>query len=185
MEKRTIISSGFSKGFAWTGGRLGYICTPTAEEAQQFKAMNINYFSCVPGFTQEAAAFAMRHPDLADWQAKLAKVFEERRDVTLEKLNSIEGVKCQKPGGAFYLFPNISGVCKNLGIFDAFKNLDPKIRAKTSPSTLFQSFLLYHYGLAVIDRKSFGSIGTENMHFLRLSIASDQKEINQGCDFID
>lgn len=33
MEKRTIISSGFSKGFAWTGGRLGYICTPTAEEA--------------------------------------------------------------------------------------------------------------------------------------------------------
>lgn len=185
MEKRTIISSGFSKGFAWTGGRIGYICTPTAEEAQMFKAMNINYFSCVPGFTQEAAAYAMKHPDLPEWQAKLAKVFESRRDITLEKLNAIEGVKCQRPGGAFYLFPNIAGICKNLGILDAYKNLDPKIQVKTSPSTLFQSFLLYNYGLAVIDRRSFGSIGTEKLHFLRLSIASEQSELDKGVECIE
>jgi aspartate aminotransferase len=54
MAKITIISSGFSKSFAWTGGRVGYAVMPTVEEAAAFKNMNINYFSCVPPTTRRA-----------------------------------------------------------------------------------------------------------------------------------
>jgi len=62
MEKRTIISSGHSKSFAWTGGRIGYVVTPTSAEADTFKNMNINYFSCVPPYNQEGAREALQNP---------------------------------------------------------------------------------------------------------------------------
>ncbi|HIB45203.1 MAG TPA: pyridoxal phosphate-dependent aminotransferase, partial [Candidatus Lambdaproteobacteria bacterium] len=62
MAERTIISSGFSKTYAWTGGRIGYAVFPTVEEADVFKKLNINYFSCVPPYNQEAARAALENP---------------------------------------------------------------------------------------------------------------------------
>ena len=50
----------------------------------------------------------------------------------------------------------------------------------TSPSTLFQMFALYNHHVAVMDRRSFGAIGAEGMHFLRLSIAADIKSLEEG-----
>lgn len=58
MEERNIIGSGFLKTFAWTGGRIGQVVFPTEEEADVFKNLNINYFSCVPPFNQEGARLA-------------------------------------------------------------------------------------------------------------------------------
>jgi bifunctional pyridoxal-dependent enzyme with beta-cystathionase and maltose regulon repressor activities len=63
---------------------------------------------------------------------------------------------------------------------DAFQDLTPDIRQKTSPSTLFQMFLLFEYQVATMDRKSFGRIGTEDLHYLRLSIATDIESLKEG-----
>ena len=180
MEQRTIISSGFSKTFAWTGGRIGYAVFPTEEEANVFKNLNINYFSCIPPFNQEGARVALEHPDTPSVVQAMVKTFEQRRDVIVKQINQIEGMSCRTPGGAFYLFPNISGVCRNLGALDAHKNLPADIRERTSPSAMFQMFALYNHFVAVMDRNSFGRIGAEGQHYLRLSIASDLPELQEG-----
>jgi len=180
MEKMTIISSGFSKSFAWTGGRIGYAVLPTAKEADAFKTMNINYFSCIPPYNQEGAREALENSASAAWMTDMAQTFEKRRDVIVDMLNAIEGISCQTPGGAFYLFPNISGLCQRLGVFDAIKTLPENQRIATSPSTLFQMFALYNHKVAVMDRRSFGAIGTEKLHFLRLSIAADIESLKEG-----
>jgi len=180
METRTIISSGMSKSFAWTGGRVGYAVMPTSEEADAFKNLNINYFSCVPPYNQEGAREALENPASEPWMAEMAKTFEMRRDVILERLNAIDGITCQKPGGAFYLFPNITGLCRRLGVFDAFNGLPTDIKTATSPSKLFQMFALYEHQVAVMDRKSFGEIGADDLHFLRLSIAADLETLEEG-----
>jgi len=81
-------------------------------------------------------------------------------------------MSCQMPKGAFYVFPNVAGVCERLGILDAYSRLPEDVRSRTTPSTLLQMFLLFRYYVATMDRKSFGRIGTENLHFLRISIAT-------------
>jgi len=180
MRERTIISSGCSKTYAWTGGRIGYAVFPTVEEADVFKNLNINYFSCIPPFTQEGARVAFEHPGRDAEIARMVSTFQQRRDVIVQKLNQIEGVRCRKPGGAFYLFPNISGACEKLGIIDAYAKLPANVRGRTSPSGLFQMFLLYHHYVAVLDRNSFGKIGAEGKHYLRLSIASELEQLEEG-----
>jgi aspartate/methionine/tyrosine aminotransferase len=180
MLPRTIISSGFSKSFAWTGGRLGYAVFPTEDEANTFKNLNINYFSCVPPFNQEGARVALEHPESKAILARMVQTFQQRRDVIVKKLNEIEGIRCKSPGGAFYLFPNIAGVCERVGATAAHNALPPESRQRTSPSTLFQMFLLYHHYAATMDRNSFGRIGAEGQHYLRLSIASELEVLEEG-----
>ena len=184
MAAKTIISSGMSKSFAWTGGRIGYAVLPSIEEAEMFKTMNINYFSCVPPYNQQGSREALENPQSVHWMQKMAKTFEQRRDVILEMLNRIEGIQCRRPGGAFYLFPNISGLCDRAGVFDAYQRLPQTVRTATSPSTLFQMFALYRHGVAVMDRRSFGAIGAENQHYLRLSIAADLDTLKKGVERI-
>ncbi|OGP93407.1 MAG: aspartate aminotransferase [Deltaproteobacteria bacterium RBG_16_48_10] len=180
MEKVTVLVSGASKSFSWTGGRIGWALFPTVEEAEIFKNLNINYFSCVPAYNQEGARLGLESPLSRDAIRHMVEAFQQRRDLVVEGLNAIEGIRCQKPKGAFYAFPNITGVCKKLGVMDAFQNLPPDTRQKTSPSTLFQMFLLFEYQVATMDRKSFGRIGTENLHYLRLSIATDIESLKEG-----
>lgn len=180
MEKNTIIVSGASKSYSWTGGRIGWAVFPTAEEAQVFKNININYFSCVPGYNQMGAKVALESPESPKAIAKMVEAFRERRDVVVKGLNSIPGITCKNPKGAFYVFPNVSGVCNSLGVFDAFESLPKEVRAKSSPSTLLQMFMLFEYYVATMDRKSFCRIGTENMHYLRISIATGIDDLKEA-----
>jgi aspartate/methionine/tyrosine aminotransferase len=110
----------------------------------------------------------------------MVAAFQARRDVVVAGLNAIPGIRCQNPKGAFYVFPNIAGVCQNLGILDAFQGLPESVKKRTSPSTLFQMFLLFEHQVATLDRKSFGRIGTEHLHYLRLSIATDMDSLKEG-----
>lgn len=178
MAERTIIASGFSKTYAWTGGRIGYAVFPTVEEADVFKTLNINYFSCVPPYNQEAAREAMESPLSAKAVEKMVDTFEARRNLIRPKINDIPGITCRKPGGAFYLFPNISGACENLGLIEKHDRLPRE--HQSSPANLFQMFALYEHQLAVLDRKSFGQIGADDKHFLRLSIAAEQSVLEEG-----
>ncbi len=180
MEKITILVSGASKSYSWTGGRIGWALFPTVQEAEIFKNLNINYFSCIPPYNQEGARLALESPLGKDSIRHMVRTFQERRDFVVEGLNAIQGIRCQKPKGAFYVFPNISGVCESLGILEAFRSLPADLRLKTSPSTLFQMFLLFEYQVATLDRKSFGRIGAENLHYLRISIATDTESLRDG-----
>ena len=180
MAERTIIVSGVSKSYAWTGGRVGWAVFPTAEEATVFKNLNINYFSCIPAYNQMGARIALESPLSRQAIASMCYAFRERRDLMLEGLNAIRGIRCLKPGGAFYLFPNISGMCENLGAIEAHRNLPAADRGSTSPSTLVQMFLLWRYQVATMDRRSFGRIGSEGMHYLRLSIATGLDDLKTG-----
>jgi aspartate aminotransferase len=180
MEERTIIVSGASKTYSWTGGRLGWAVFPTVEEAQHFKNLNINYFSCVPPFNQMGARLAIESPESPPGIARMVEAFQQRREVVVEALNRIEGIRCQKPRGAFYAFPNVAGACDRLGVLDAYRALPKGVAGRTTPSTLLQLFLLFRYHVATMDRKSFGTIGSEGKHFLRISIATGLADLEEA-----
>jgi aspartate/methionine/tyrosine aminotransferase len=150
------------------------------EEAEVFRNLNINYFSCIPPYNQEGARLALESPLSQNAIRSMVSTFQERRGIVIDGLNRIKGIRCQKPKGAFYVFPNISEVCENLGIMEAFQSLPPDLQKKTSPSTLFQMFLLFEYQVATMDRKSFGRIGAESFHYLRLSFATDTDSLKEG-----
>ena len=185
MDDKTIIVGGVSKSYSWTGGRIGWAVFPTADEAQVFKNLNINYFSCIPAYNQMGAVTALTSPESPAAIRKMVAAFQERRDIVVSGLNKINGIKCQMPKGAFYVFPNVAGACKNLGVITAFENLQADIRVKTSPSTLFQMFLLFRYHVATMDRKSFGRIETEGMHYLRISIATGKDDLIEAVKRIE
>lgn len=182
MAARTIIASGHSKGFAMTGWRLGWSVLPTAEEAAVFKQLTINLVSCVPPFIQEAGRVALASPESVVAIKQMVSAFEERRDWVVDALNAIPGVRCQLPKGAFYVFPNVAGVCERLGVLAAYEAMPADSRARTSPSRMLQSFLLDRYGVATVDRNSFGRIGADGEHFLRLSIATGLDRLRVGVE---
>ena len=180
MQERTIIVSGVSKSYAWTGGRVGWAVFPTIEEAAFFRNLNINYFSCVAAYSQLGAKTAIESPESEPEIRRMVDAFAMRRDRIVPLLNAIDGISCATPRGAFYLFPNIAGVCRSIGAIEAFDALPRDIRGRTSPSTLFQMFLLFEHGVATLDRKSFGRIGSEGKHFLRLSIATALDDLEEA-----
>jgi aspartate/methionine/tyrosine aminotransferase len=185
MVEHTILASGHSKSYAMTGWRLGYAVLPSVEEAMVFRQMNINIISCTPPFIQEAGRAAIENQENKKNVRAMVAEFEQRRDVVVEGLNQIEGIHCNKPEGAFYVFPNIAGVCEALGVLAAYEQLSAEIRQQTSPSTLFQMFALYHHGVATMDRRSFGAIGSEGKHYLRLSTATDMESLKEGIRRIE
>ncbi len=180
MEERTVIASGHSKGFAMTGWRLGWAVLPTDEEAALFKQININIVSCVPPFLQEAGVAAYEDPASAVEVQRMVAAFERRRDWIVPALNGIPGVGCRTPKGAFYVFPDVSGMCDRLGVYEAHAALGADARRRTTPAGMLQMFLLYRYGVATMDRASFGRIGAEGQDFLRMSIANSMDDIRRG-----
>lgn len=175
MAERTIVASGHSKGFAMTGWRLGWAVLPTTEEAQLFKQLNINTISCVPPFLQEAGAAAYQDPATEVEVRKMVAAFQERRDWIVPALNNVPGVRCKTPKGAFYVFPNVEGICERLRV---------PAWDRANPAKALQMFLLYRYGVATMDRGSFGEIDAGPPHFLRLSIANSMDDIRRGVERI-
>jgi aspartate/methionine/tyrosine aminotransferase len=184
MEERTVIVSGVSKTYAWTGGRIGWAVFPTAEEAAVFKNLAINYYSCLPVYNQMGARLAIESPESLPEIARMVSAFQARRDMVVPALNAIDGVRCQEPGGAFYVFPNVGGLCERLGAFEAHARLAPDLRDRTSPSTLLQRFLLFRHHVATLDRRSFGRVGSEGKHYLRISIATGLDDLREAVDRI-
>jgi aspartate aminotransferase len=184
MAGRTIVVSGVSKSYAWPGGRVGWALFPTVEEAQVFRNLNINYFSCVSSWAQEGARIALESPLSKPVVQRMVQAFQERRDVVVKGLNAIDGIRCSLPGGAFYAWPNVAGVCERLGVFDAHRSLPAAERERTSPSTLLQMFILLRHGVATLDRRSFGRIGAEREQFLRLSVATGLDDLREAVQRI-
>jgi len=105
-RSHVILSNGFSKAFAMTGWRLGALIGPP-EVMERMSALLQTTSSCVSSFIQSAGIEAIRGPQDAVY--KMMDEYKDRRDILVEGLNEVKGFTCQNPGGAFYVFPNITG----------------------------------------------------------------------------
>jgi aspartate aminotransferase len=105
MAERTIVLDGFSKTYAMTGWRLGYAILPEPL-VTPFSRLIVNSVSCTNAATQWAGVEALTGPQ--DSVDAMVAEFKTRRDLIVDGLNSIPGVGCVRPAGAFYAFPDIS-----------------------------------------------------------------------------
>lgn len=108
IQDRTILMDGVSKAWAMCGWRLGWGVMPV-ELAERFAKLMINTSSCAAAFTQMAVIEACGAPESDRAVDTMRAEFKRRRDLLVEGLNRIPGVRCHRPGGAFYVFPNIEG----------------------------------------------------------------------------
>ncbi len=163
MKERTIILDGFSKTYAMTGWRIGYGVMP-AELAVWVARLETNCESCTCTFTQLAGVEALTGDQAAP--AAMVEEFKARRDLIVDGLNSIRGVKCLYPHGAFYVFPNVTQACRNLGL--------PSAKA-------LQEKLLYEGNVAVLPRSAFGQRNRDEAEeYVRLSYATSRENIIEG-----
>ncbi|PYY15187.1 MAG: aspartate aminotransferase [Acidobacteria bacterium] len=158
FRDRTILLDGFSKTYAMTGWRLGYgVMRP--DLATQISRLMTNSNSCTASFTQMAGVAALQGDQASVEQMR--EEFLKRRDVMVDALNEIKGFRCQKPGGAFYVFPNIEGTGWS--------------------SKKLADALLEEAGVACLSGTSFGSFGEG---YVRFSIANSIENIEKALERI-
>jgi aspartate aminotransferase len=105
MMERTVTVNGFSKGFAMTGWRLGYIAAPLPIAKACGKIQG--QFTSGTNSIAQRAAIAALSGDMSSTK-KMAEAYQRRRDLVLEKLQEVPGIKTYVPNGAFYIFPDVS-----------------------------------------------------------------------------
>lgn len=151
MLERTIIVDGFSKTYAMTGWRLGYGIMPK-DLAQVVQLLLTHSVGCTAQFVQVAGVEALSGPQ-GQVEAVVAE-YQRRRDMIVDGLNSIPGITCQRPQGAFYVFPNIKALGKS--------------------SSELADFILEKAGVAVLPGSSFGAFGEG---YLRLVYSNSTENI--------
>jgi aspartate aminotransferase len=158
MMERTIIVDGFSKTYAMTGWRLGYGIMP--ERLAEVVALLLTHsVGCTAEFVQIAGVEALIGPQ--EQVAEVVREYQQRRDVLVEGLNAIPGIKCQKPQGAFYVFPNI----RSFGV----------------SSSEMADLLLEKAGVAVLPGSAFGDYGEG---YLRLTYSNSLERIRAAINQI-
>jgi aspartate/methionine/tyrosine aminotransferase len=161
MKKKTIVVNGVSKSYAMTGWRIGYAAgdkdiITAAAKIQSHSTTNASSIS------QYASLEALTGPQ--DEIEKMRKEFEKRRNFVYKKLNSLEGITCRKPLGAFYAFPNISQYIGKKYHRSLIRN-----------SSDLAEYLLKEFNIALIPGAAFGS----DDH-LRLSYATSMDTLERG-----
>ena len=169
MYERTIISDGASKTWAMTGWRIGFAANPVL--APHFTRWITNTESCASQISQWAAVEAINGPQ--DAAEMMKRSFLERRNLIVNLLNKVPGVTCLTPGGAFYVWPNVTEACRMIGAAD---------------SEEFRKRLLNEAGVAVLADIHFGArVPGEGQH-VRFSYAASKQAIEAGvarmADFI-
>ena len=159
MRDRTIILDGFSKTYAMTGWRIGYGVMPT-ELVEPISRLATNSVSCTASATQIAAVEALDGPQ--DASNDMVAEFKRRRNIFVDGLNDIPGIRCPMPAGAFYAFPNVEGT------------------GMTSRD--FADTLLESYGVACLAGESFGKYGTGCVRF---SFANSEQNIRLALGRIE
>jgi aspartate aminotransferase len=162
LRDRTIIVNGVSKTYAMTGWRIGYALGP-ADIVVAAGKIQSQSTSNPTSIAQAAALEAIGGPQ--DDIARMVREFQRRRDVIVERLNAIPGMRCFKPQGAFYVFPNVS----------AFLGKTAKGKQLASPCDL-ADYLLEEAQVAVVPGEDFGS-----QEHIRFSYATATENIEEGC----
>lgn len=158
LYNRLIVLDGWSKTYAMTGWRLGWSVWPE-QFIEPVTRMAINSYSCVSAANQVAAMAALDGPH--DFLDDMMEKFDKRRKLIVDGLNSIDGITCNNPGGAFYVFPNISGTGLN--------------------GSQFAEKCLYEAGVAIVPGTSFGKSAND---FVRFSFANSYENIEKALEKI-
>jgi aspartate/methionine/tyrosine aminotransferase len=158
MLERTIIADGFSKAYAMTGWRLGYMVAPSAL-AERLELLITHSVGCSAMFTQYAGMEAITGPQ--DFVREMVMEYQKRRDRIVDLVNAIPRVQAQKPQGAFYVFPNVK----------AFGLSSKEIQAR----------LLEEEGVAVLAGTDFGPAGDG---YIRLCYATSMEVIERAMEKI-
>ena len=156
MRDRTVILDGFSKSYAMTGWRLGYGVFPDFLVEPIVRLMT-NSVSCTSVFSQMAAIAALEGPQDSVWM--MMEEFTKRRDLVVEGLNSLPGITCPEPKGAFYAFPNIRGTGLS--------------------SQEFAEKAMYDAGVALLAGTAFGQYGDG---YVRISFANSQENLQEAIE---
>ncbi|MGD8403284.1 MAG: pyridoxal phosphate-dependent aminotransferase [Anaerolineales bacterium] len=158
MRERTIIVDGFSKTYSMTGWRLGFGIMPK-ELAKRIDLLLTHSVGSTAHFTQFAGLEAITGPQ--DMVEVMVSEYQRRRNAVVDGLNALPGFNCQKPQGAFYVFPNISET--GMG------------------STELANLILEKAGVALLPGNSFGEYGEG---YLRISYANSLENIQTGLERI-
>lgn len=155
-KERTIVANGFSKAFAMTGWRIGALIGPSDVIAKMSLLLQTTS-SCTPPFIQKAALEAIEGDQTA--VTDMVAEYQERMKVLVDGLNSIEGITCLEPGGAIYIFPNITGTGMT--------------------SEAFTDFALQEAGVAVLPGNNFGEYGEG---YIRMCVVSSRADIEKAIN---
>jgi len=156
MREQTILLDGFSKSYAMTGWRLGYGVMPPAL-AEHVARLMVNSNSCTASFVQLAGIAALQGDQAP--VARMVAEFKRRRDLLVDGLNRLPGVRCARPRGAFYVFPNITGTRR--------------------PSAEVAERLLTEAGVAALSGAAFGAHGEG---YLRFSYANSESNLRLALE---
>jgi aspartate/methionine/tyrosine aminotransferase len=156
MEERTLVIDTFSKTYAMTGWRIGWAVAPVPV-IDKLSIFLQDSITNVAAFIQKAAYAAISGPQ--DWTVQKTQLLKKKRDRMVAGLNSIPGIQCDSPDGAFYAFPDISGT----GL----------------TSQEFTDRLVETVGVAVVSGTAFGSQGEG---FVRVTYACADEDIDEGIN---
>ncbi len=167
LKERVVLVNGFSTGFAMTGWRLGYLAASN-EIVNAVSKIQSQETSAPSSISQKAgeAAYKGNLDDVENMRSE----FKKRRDYLVKTLNALEGVSCFTPGGAFYVFPDIShyiGTKKP----DSFA---------INSSTDLCLYLLDEFGLALVPGDAFGE-----PNGIRLSYAASMSDLEEAMSRLD
>ena len=157
LRERTLIAGSFSKTYAMTGWRIGFVLGPEAWVTEVTK-ISSQSTSNVNSITQRAALAALTESQ--ESVEKMLGEYTRRRDWLIPALNQIPGIKCGMPEGAFYAFPDVRGLMNDCGF---------------SNSKQLADTLLYEYGVVCTSGGAFGAEG-----YLRLSYANSMAALEEG-----
>ncbi|HEY8601623.1 MAG TPA: aminotransferase class I/II-fold pyridoxal phosphate-dependent enzyme, partial [Thermomicrobiales bacterium] len=154
MWERTLTLNGFSKAYAMTGWRLGFLAAPQPIVKQILK-VHSHSVTCAASFSQRGAIVALNGPQ--DFIAEMVTAYDRRRHLVTDGLNAIPGVRCSLPEGAFYALADIRGT----GL----------------TSAECAELLLTEGGVAVTPGNAFGAAGEG---FIRLSYATSDELLQRS-----
>ena len=159
MQERTILADGFSKTYAMTGWRLGYGVMPEPL-AEKMGLLLTHATGCTATFTQLAGVEAIVGPQ--DAAEAVRAEFQQRRDLVVEGLNAIPGIRCTLPRGAFYAFPNVEALGR--------------------PCEELADYLLEEAGVSLLPGTAFGPSGEGH---LRISYANSSENILKALEWME
>jgi aspartate aminotransferase len=159
IRDRLIVLNGWSKTWAMTGWRMGWSIWPD-QLYDKVRKLAVNCWSCVNAPSQFAGIAAIDGPQ--DDVVKMCKAFDNRRKIVVDGLNSLPGISCTTPKGAFYAFPNV----KETGW----------------PAKQLAAALLDEAGVALIGGPDFGILGEG---YVRLSYANSEENILRAIERIE
>lgn len=155
MKERTVIVNSFSKSYAMTGWRIGFVAAP-AEIVDRMTKCQENFNACANAPGQYAGTVALENPELCE---QLRRTFARRREILLQGLAEIPGIRCNDPKGAFYVFADISSFGLTSGDFC--------------------SRLLDEAKLVCIPGSAFGACGEG---FIRIAYTCSDENLKEALD---